>query len=127
MAKTYYAYKERGATPVDYAGASQGLSESLMATVTGLEKRADKAASDVAAAKSKIDEEFKKEEERIRKEDEAIDKQYGDKVSRAADLPLSYQEDYKTVQSVILDLSSDAADLKAKLKNFSESFKEPLS
>jgi hypothetical protein len=87
-----------------------------MATVTGLEKKAEKAAGEVAAAKSKIEEEFAKEEERKRKEDEALQKQYGDKVSRAADLPLSYQEDYKTVQSTILDLSSDAADLKAKLK-----------
>jgi len=116
MAKTYYKYAKRETTPVDYAGAAKDLSEGLMATVTGLEKKAEKAAGEVAAAKSKIEEEFAKEEERKRKEDEALQKQYGDKVSRAADLPLSYQEDYKTVQSTILDLSSDAADLKAKLK-----------
>lgn len=116
MAKTYYKYAKRETTPVDYAGAAKDLSEGLMATVTGLEKKADKAAGEVAAAKSKIEEEFAKEEERKRKEDEAIQEQYGDKVSRAADLPLSYQEDYKTVQSVILDLSADAADLNAKLK-----------
>ena len=116
MAKTYYKYAKRETTPVDYAGAAKGLSEGLMATVTGLEKKAEKAAGEVAAARSKIEEEFAKEEERKRKEDEALQKQYGDKVSRAADLPLSYQEDYKTVQSTILDLSSDAADLKAKLK-----------
>jgi len=116
MAKTYYKYAKRETTPVDYAGAAKGLSEGLMATVTGLEKKAEKAAGEVAVAKSKIEEEFAKEEERKRKEDEALQKQYGDKVSRAADLPLSYQEDYKTVQSTILDLSSDAADLKAKLK-----------
>jgi len=116
MAKTYYKYAKRETTPVDYAGAAKDLSEGLMATVTGLEKKAEKAAGEVAAAKSKIEEEFAEEEERKRKEDEALQKQYGDKVSRAADLPLSYQEDYKTVQSTILDLSSDAADLKAKLK-----------
>ena len=116
MAKTYYKYAKRETTPVDYAGAAKDLSEGLMATVTGLEKKAEKSAGEVAAAKSKIEEEFANEEERKRKEDEALQKQYGDKVSRAADLPLSYQEDYKTVQSTILDLSSDAADLKAKLK-----------
>ena len=93
MAKTYYKYAKRETTPVDYAGAAKGLSEGLMATVTGLEKKAEKAAGEVAAAKSKIEEEFAKEEDRKRKEDEALQKQYGDKVSRAADLPLSYQED----------------------------------
>jgi len=116
MAKTYYKYAKRDTSPVDYAGAAKGLSEGLMATVTGLEKKADKAAGEVAAAKSKIEKEFAKEEDRKRKEDEAIQEQYGDKVSRAVDLPLSYQEDYKTVQSVILDLSADAADLKANIK-----------
>ena len=116
MAKTYYKYAKRDTSPVDYAGAAKDLSEGLMATVTGLEKKADKAAGEVAAAKSKIEKEFAKEEDRKRKEDEAIQEQYGDKVSRAVDLPLSYQEDYKTVQSVILDLSADAADLKANIK-----------
>jgi len=116
MAKTYYKYAKRETTPVDYAGAAKDLSEGLMATVTGLEKKADKAAGEVAAAKSKIEKEFAKEEDRKRKEDEAIQEQYGDKISKAVDLPLSYQEDYKTVQSVILDLSADAADLKANIK-----------
>jgi len=116
MAKTYYKYAKRDTSPVDYAGAAKDLSEGLMATVTGLEKKADKAAGEVAAAKSKIEKEFAKEEDRKRKEDEAIQEQYGDKVSKAVDLPLSYQEDYKTVQSVILDLSADAADLKANIK-----------
>jgi hypothetical protein len=116
MAKTYYKYAKRDTTPVDYAGAAQGLSDGLMATVTGLEKKAEKAAGEVAAAKSKIDEEFKKEEDRKRKEDQEIDAQYGEKLNKATGLPLSYQEDYKSIQSVILDLSSDAANWRAQLK-----------
>lgn len=116
MAKTYYKYAKRETTPVDYAGAAKGLSEGLMATVTGLEKKAEKAADEVAAAKSKIDEEFKKEEERRRKETEATDKALGDKIGELSKLPISTELNYQSVQSRMLDLASDSADWKLQLK-----------
>lgn len=116
MAKTYYKYAKRETTPVDYAGAAKGLSEGLMATVTGLEKKAEKAADEVAAAKSKIDEEFKKEQERRRKETEATDKALGDKIGELSKLPISTEFNYQSVQSRILDLAADSADWKLQLK-----------
>lgn len=116
MAKTYYKYAKRETTPVDYAGAAQGLSEGLMATVTGLEKKAEKAADEVSKAKAKIDEEFKEEEDRKRKEDEAADKALGNKVGELSKLPISTEFNYQSVQSKILDLASDSANWRAQLK-----------
>ena len=116
MAKTYYKYAKRETTPVDYAGAAKGLSEGLMATVTGLEKKAEKAADEVSKTKAKIDKEFKKEEDRKRKEDEASDKALGDKVGELSKLPISTEFNYQSVQTKILDLASDSANWRAQLK-----------
>jgi hypothetical protein len=116
MAKTYYKYAKRETTPVDYAAAAKGLSEGLMATVTGLEKKAEKAAGEVAAAKSKIEEEFAKEEERKRKEDEAIDKALGDKIGELSKLPISTELNYRSAQEAILDMASDTSNWKLQLK-----------
>jgi hypothetical protein len=116
MAKTYYKYAKRETDPVDYAGMAAGLSKGLMATVTGLEDKADEVADEVSKAKEKIDKEFKAEDDKKIKADEAADAQYGEKLNKVSGLPLSYQQDYKSVQSVILDLSAEAADWRAQLK-----------
>lgn len=50
MAKTYYKYKDRKSAPIDYAGASQGLSESIQGTVDKLKAEADKAGAEAREA-----------------------------------------------------------------------------
>ncbi len=50
MAKTYYKYKDRKSTPIDYAGAAQGLSDSIQGTVDKLKGEADKAGAEAREA-----------------------------------------------------------------------------
>ena len=50
MAKTYYKYKDRKSAPIDYAGAAQGLSDSIQGTVDKLKGEADKAGAEAREA-----------------------------------------------------------------------------
>lgn len=50
MAKTYYKYNDRKSTPIDYAGAAQGLSDSIQGTVDKLKGEADKAGAEAREA-----------------------------------------------------------------------------
>ena len=50
MAKTYYKYKDRKSAPIDYAGAAQGLSESIQETIDKLKAESDKAGAEAREA-----------------------------------------------------------------------------
>lgn len=116
MAKTYYKYARRNAKPIDFAGASDELSDNLTSLVTGLKDDASEFADDVAKAKEKSDAEFNAEDERRIAEDKAADAAYGDKIGEASKLPIGTQPSYKSVQSTIIDLSDTSAKLNLEWK-----------
>ena len=115
MAKTYYKYKERGQT-VDYAGISSNFSQGIMDTVTGIKKEADEFSDEVKAAQEAVK---KDTEERVKEEKKAAAsrkstcKDGSCKIEAGAeageyDLPMTIEE--RDVNSVFVDLSTQAAD-----------------
>ena len=115
MAKTYYKYEKRDST-VDYSSGVKELSDGLMSTVTGLEEKADKFAGEVGEAKKKVEADFEKKEDEKKAKDKTFDKKYDDTAGDVGSLSMSTQQDYKPVQTVILELTDRASKINLDLK-----------
>ena len=121
MAKTYYKYKERG-QQVDYAEISRNFSQGIMDTVTGIKKEADEFSDEVKAAQEAVkkDTEERVKEKRTSKGKSATEKgDYGIEVG-AYELPMTIERD---VNSVFVDLSTQAADRGLEFKRNRDSQK----
>ena len=115
MAKTYYKYAKRDKT-VDYTSGVKELSEGLMSTVSGLEEKADKFAGEVGEAKKKVEADFEKKEAEKKAKDKTFDKKYDETAGDVGSLSMSTQQDYKPVQTVMLELADKASKINLDLK-----------
>lgn len=117
MAKTYYKYDRRNATPVDYAGASKDLADGLMDVVTGLEENADEFSGRVKKAQDKVESDIEKEAAATGSGAASSSKKDGAKTSdTGGEYGVETSTREQNVNTVALGLSDEASKLKLDLK-----------